>query len=306
VNKSVPTTEIKDEDIRGKTNTGFDISVQDLVASARNPESSDLSFDFTSDTYMPFVSMWGETGTMKVYSVSNPESGQETSLLCRLALALKDTGSLEEAAYVVENIIERKPYDGYWYHTLASAYTSLYEPERALGVIKRGLKNVRDDAMLYDNAYRLLRDKGRLDEGISMLEVGTKQAQKDTHILYAPLINYLLSRGDINSALDKAQENVSRNSRQSYAYSKRGSVYRAMGKWDQALDDYRRAIELDPQDIFSHIGLGEVFESLQRYDEALLEFQKAQSLAQEKNSKWGMRSSSEHIERIKRLQSHPT
>ncbi len=302
VNKDIPPTEIADEDIEGKTNSGSQLFVRDLAATAKNSKAPDVSFDFISEKFATFSSEWIESGVMNDITASNPESGQEIALLNNFAFVLMDMGLHRQAVHAIERIIEHRPHDGFWYSRLASIYQKLNEREGAFDVINKGLKNASDYSTLYDDAYELLRDEGRLDEGISMLERGIQQAKKNTQVLYRALIHDLLYRRvDLSGALQKAQENITKNGINSSAYWQRGSVYGAMESWDEALNDYELAITLDPQDMFSHFERGKVLQHLKRYHEALLEFQQVQYLAKEKNSEWGMDVASEHIEAIEKI-----
>lgn len=274
VNRDEQPVEVKDGNIHGKTNTEADLTVADLVASARDPRSSELSFNFVSANSQIIKSE---------ISALHPSSGQEMGLLLNLSNVLEDMGLGQEAILIMEEQIKRMPNAEKWYTKLLETYIRSGEEEKAWDIIKKALRHVPRNPFIYGQAYYFLRQARRNDEAYSMLQKGIKKATNHTDLLYGPLISKLFVEGNLGEALTLANENIRRNPHSPDAYLDRGRIYERMGSMEAALDDLKHATDLESRrDPWSYIEQGRVLQKLKRYDQALDAFHQAKLLAEKR------------------------
>lgn len=210
--------------------------------------------------------------------VAEGSDNDHTAAMLRQALTCQQTGRVQEALRLYEQVLATEPANARALNFAATAYVQFGEVARAVKLLKRATAADPNYAEAYHNLGVVLRDAGRLEEaavayrrmleivpsdaegyndlGIVLRKMGKAAAAKEAyrHAIdlrpdyadaYYNLGNVLLSEDRVEEAIRSYQRAVGLKSGDSRLYRMLGIALQSRGKLDEAIINYRRALDID-------------------------------------------------------------
>jgi len=128
------------------------------------------------------------------------------------------------------------------------------------------------------NLYIMLRDTGRIEEEIEVLDQIIKIDIKNP-VAYFDRALANESIGNHDAAIDDYGLAIAFNSNYHAAYNNRGNVLSQLNRNQEAISDLTQSIKLLPNSHASYLNLGILYNKLSRYNEALVVLSKAHQIA---------------------------
>ena len=131
-------------------------------------------------------------------------------------------------------------------------------------------------ASLVRNGVAALKAK-HYDQALSSFTAALNMSPKkdSASVIYNLRAEAYLLKGELNAALDDANESIRLNPGLAGGYVERGTAYRRKGEREKAMNDFDNAIRLNPQFFAGYLGRGVVYRELGDYDEAIKLYNKA-------------------------------
>jgi tetratricopeptide (TPR) repeat protein len=179
------------------------------------------------------------------------------------AIQLHQSGQLEEAGRLYQDILTRRPDNPDALHLFGVLLYQLGQAERAVALIERAVALQPRVAAYYSNLGEVYRALGQNDRAIAACRTAMRLQPE-----YPEAINNLglalLARGDNEEALAQFQTAVRLKPDFAMAYNNLGNVIRIQGDHDRAIDLFREALRHDPRLAEAHSNLGQLlFENKQ-------------------------------------------
>lgn len=152
--------------------------------------------------------------------------------LRNLAFELRDNGSYQQAAYVLEAAIKLYPTSSRSYPALAGVYTKLGK-----------------SAPTTEAVFIKMIDDGKVDEALLVYE-NDRKAFPEWKMISEDQLNYagyrLLQKEDFTNAIKVFQLNVRANPNSFNVFDSLGEAYMMSGKKNEAVTNYKKSLELNP------------------------------------------------------------
>ncbi len=135
-------------------------------------------------------------------------------------------------------------------HEKANLYYSM--------LIKLNYQGKGDGPIIYSNYSRILEEQGDTAKSIEILKAGRAKYPNDRSLLNKE-INYYLTSGKNQEALQSLKEAVDADHNNPGLYAIQGSVLENLGETAQAEVAYKKAIELEPENFDANYNLGAMY-----------------------------------------------
>jgi len=212
----------------------------------------------------------------KVTAVSAVSSifTQQIGMKLRNGLALHNSGQLEQAKSIYEEILKLDPkhFDAMQLLGMLSAQTG--QLDKALKLLADALKINAASFSVHNNFGNVLKELQRFDEALASFDraIELKRDYSEAYYNRGIVLQEFQRFDDALLSYDKAIEHKSYFAE---AYFNRGNVLKELHRFEEALASYDYAIEVkkDYAEAYSNRGL--VLKEFKRLDEALASFDKA-------------------------------
>jgi tetratricopeptide (TPR) repeat protein len=125
-------------------------------------------------------------------------------------------------------------------------------------LIKMNYQGKDDGPIVYANYSRILEAQGDTAKSIEILKAGRAKYPNDRALLNKE-INYYLTAGKNQEALQSLKEAVAADPENPGLYAIQGSVLENLGETAQAETAYKRALELEPENFDANYNLGAMY-----------------------------------------------
>lgn len=190
------------------------------------------------------------------------------------AIQLHQSGQLEQAGRLYQNILAKRPNDADALHLLGVVLHQVGRHEQAAQLIERALAIQPNAASYYSNLAEVYRTLGQIDRGIECCRMALRLQPE-----YPEAVNNLglglLAKGDNMGAMVQFKIAVQLKPDFAMAHNNLGNVTRIQGDFDSAIRHFREALKHDPQSAEAHSNLGQLLLERKQLDEALKHCQEA-------------------------------
>jgi tetratricopeptide (TPR) repeat protein len=211
------------------------------------------------------------------FSRVRPQSKYYVNARTHMAYLLETQEKHAEAIKILEELIAAKEKKPEIYLMLASVYEAMNDYDKALAVVKEGLKQ---DSKNVDLMFRLgvILDKKGDKEGCirqmrAILEIEPNHAEALNYIGYT----YAEQGVRLDEALDLVQKAAKLRPDSGYIVDSLGWVYFQKGQYDEAVRYLEKAAVLTPDDPTINEHLGDAYFKKQMYEESLERYKRALS-----------------------------
>ena len=125
-------------------------------------------------------------------------------------------------------------------------------------LIKMNYQGKDDGPIIYSNYSRILEAQGDTAKSIEILKAGRAKYPNDRGLLNKE-INYYLTAGKNQEALQSLKEAVAADPENPGLYAIQGSVLENLGETAQAETAYKKALELEPENFDANYNLGAMY-----------------------------------------------
>jgi protein O-GlcNAc transferase len=201
-------------------------------------------------------------------------SNRDEAQSLQLAFSLHRGGKYADAAKLYRKILKRNPRQSHALHSLGIIEAADGNHAEAARLMARSLSVQPASVPFMQNYATVL---CQLEEYKTASEVCLRGLEADStnaYLLYVAA-GALFKQGQLQDALLKFDQLLSREPNHIAAITERSSVLLAMDQHDAALAGIEKAIALDPQYPEAHLNRGVLYGQLKRYDEAIAAFDKA-------------------------------
>ena len=177
---------------------------------------------------------------------SSFKNSQEIAKLLQQGLNLHNSGKINDAKLIYEQILKKQNNHFDALQLLATAYGQQKNPELALRYFDQAIQINRTNPAIFNNKGIVLKELQRFDEAVQSYEA-------------ALLIN----------------------PKYAAAYNNKGNALQALKRFDEALLNYEAALDIKPDYIEAHNNKGNALKELKRFDHALQSYEAALLINQE-------------------------
>jgi tetratricopeptide (TPR) repeat protein/serine/threonine protein kinase len=193
--------------------------------------------------------------------------------VCLLAVALGQTGAVEEAVAVLRQAQQRYPGD-FWVNQRLAEWLEKLSPGHLEEVLRYrtvavALRPLSPGA--HNNLGNVLYHKGQLEEAIAEYRQALR-LNKDDPLPHNNLGNALWDKGRLDEAVAEYREALRLKKDFAQVHYNLGIALRATGQVDEAIAEYRQAIRIQPDYAPAHVNLGAALCDKGRLDEAIAEY----------------------------------
>jgi len=193
------------------------------------------------------------------------------------ANGLLRAGRWEEAATLIERLVEASPSSFDIYEDLGFAYLSLGRSSDAERAYRMSLTNLPDHAERLWGLGESLRRQNRLDEAIERFEAALER-RPDFGEAHLGLTLSLATQGDLPRALEHARRHAEINPGSAIAWSNLATVATRMGLHDEAVAASARLLDLTPTEPQAHYQHWDALHSAGRREDSLAALRRAREM----------------------------
>lgn len=187
----------------------------------------------------------------------DPKAMIEVDNLFNDAIIASETGKLELAGQIYEDVLGRQPNFVIAYEYAAYNYYKMGKLDEAVRLLERTIHMNLETSSLQARLGLYYQETGRMKDSIRILE---KTLQRDEN--YVEAHNYLgvsfFKDGQLMRAIDSFQKAIHLDKNYAMAMNNLGNCYFALEKFDEAAAEYKKALSVDPKLASAHNGLGVV------------------------------------------------
>ena len=203
---------------------------------------------------------------------------------------IKAQDKAQRAKQVMESYLQQHPRDAYVCSKLGALYSQLGENQKALKLLKTGLKsNPETPAMLFELHYHLanaLVQEQKSDSAVKHYQKAIAQNLLPKLKLgaYHNFASLCYQVRDYQSAEQLYEHCLKIEPRFAMAYYNLGLTYRAMGRSFKAVSAYQQAIKLDPNYPWAYQNLGLLLLKQGQIEDSVKALQQAIALHKQQNT----------------------
>ncbi len=190
------------------------------------------------------------------------------------AVIASETGSLERAREMYEEVIRRQPDFLIAYDYASYNLYKMGEISGAILLLKKAVRNAPDDDSLLARLGLYYQEAERLEESLEVLKRAIK-INPD----YAEAHNYvgvsLYKSGRIEEAIEAFNESIGLDKDYAMAMNNLGNCYLALRQYERSAEEYQKAIALDDHLASAYNGLAAVYYRQDRVEEAIETWEKS-------------------------------
>lgn len=192
-----------------------------------------------------------------------------------LALAYKQTGSLEKAKEAISKSIDLEPNNHTAYNALGNILSDMGKPEKATKAYYKSIELNDDFFPAYSNLSMQLLSLGQNSEALKYIKKAIELNPDSLDVLNSYSI-VLKNIGDYNKAIETLNKVIDKYPRYAAAHNNLGLIY-ATEKEDfiKAEQSFKTAIEIDASVAEYYNNLGSLLYNINRSDEAITILEKA-------------------------------
>ena len=195
----------------------------------------------------------------------------------QLALAQHQSGELNRAATIYEQILKVNPRHVDALHLLGVIAAQQNDPARAVTLIGKALKMDPSHSTAHFNRASALKQLGRLDAALAGYDaaIALQPDHAEAHCYRGMVLRDLRHW---EAAIASCERALALRPRYAEAYVAIGKVYKEQRLWEEALANHDRAIQINPRLVEAYCERGIALRELDRRDEALLCYERALEL----------------------------
>ncbi|MCP5119986.1 MAG: tetratricopeptide repeat protein [bacterium] len=194
--------------------------------------------------------------------------GSEVDELIHRALALHNSGRLDEAAALCKKILRLQPGHADALHLLGLAVRQAGEPEIAAVLIGEAIKHNSSVALYHYNLSGLRQDQGKPSDALAALDEAIR-LDPDLAEAHNKRGDLLCQLGRLTEALGALDQALSLSPDYAGAHNYKGNALRELRRAEDALEAYDEALRLQPHYAEAHSNRGIAFRDLGRLQDAL-------------------------------------
>ena len=175
-------------------------------------------------------------------------------------------GTLRANLYQYERQFESTPPDIEAGFFLSEAYLKLKELEEAAKVLESILEKQPGDLEAMLALEKTYTSAGQLEKAIDLLQQLAEADSLRARVYYQKIAEHYLTMGDTKSAETWMVETLKVNANDARSHAKLGDVYRKRGDLDKAAESYLEAIDVDPRAYDLYFVLAEIYIQLNKED----------------------------------------
>jgi tetratricopeptide (TPR) repeat protein len=203
-------------------------------------------------------------GVLKQAITKNPDFADAIVLLAQLNLK---TGNAPAAVQALTELLKKRPELTGARLLLAEAHQVTGHLDEAVNILQEHLRSAPQDSQSYFFLGLLFRQQNKNDEARKAFEK-VRELTPDNAASLDQLVELDIANKDFNSAMSKAQQELTRAPNAAISHYLVGKVHAAMHSWDQAEAELSRALELDAKFSRAYDGLIAVYVTRGKLPEA--------------------------------------
>jgi len=207
-------------------------------------------------------------------TASNPAVVQQIAAKLQQGLALHNSGQLEQARVIYEEILKLNPTHYNSLQLLGAIATQTRQWTKALDLYASALTLNPQNPVVFYNQGIVLEELKRLDEALTSYDKAIELKQ-DYANAYLNRGNVLQELMQLDAALQSFERCIECKHDFAEAHYNRGNVLNKLKRLDESLLSYAQAIRYKNEYFEAYISLGNVFKELKRLEEALASYDKA-------------------------------
>jgi tetratricopeptide (TPR) repeat protein len=190
------------------------------------------------------------------------------------AIALHQSGALEQAARIYQTILERDPHQADALHLLGLVAYQKKDPHRAIGLISQAIAVNPNVAAFYSNLAEAYRGTGQLERAAACCR--TALALAPDHAEAANNLGLaLLAQGNADAAADQFRDALRLKPGDAVFHNNLGNALRLQGDAAAARAQFHQALAIVPEFAEAHSNLGQLLLEQNDYQSALRHCQEA-------------------------------
>jgi predicted O-linked N-acetylglucosamine transferase (SPINDLY family) len=197
--------------------------------------------------------------------------------LVQSALEYRQTGNLEQAERLYNNVLELRPRNADAYYGLGNIMQDRGKLDEAITSYKKTIQLKPNFVGAYYNLGSIFKEKGQFDEAIQCYQ---KCMRLDP--TYAGTYNTLgaifQNKKNFDEAIQYFQRALLLDPNFDQPYNNLGLVFQEKGQLDDAIEYYQKALQLNPNYAKAHYNLGNALQEKGQLDEAIACYQKVSEL----------------------------
>lgn len=189
-------------------------------------------------------------------------------------LALHESGQLDQARLVYEDILSKHPKNFDATHLLGVIAFQCGDSEKCVELISRAIKINPYVALAYNNIGNALMELNRTEEALSHYNkaISLKPDYADAYCNRGDALSQLMK---IDQAITSYQRAITINPSYANAYNNLGNAFRAAGRAKESIKNYERSLLLNPKNVEAIFNLGNVLKEMRLYAQAIEKYRKA-------------------------------
>ena len=210
----------------------------------------------------------------KFVATINPLAAQQIAAKLQQGFALHNTGQLEQARILYEEILKLDPkhFDALQLSGTIAAQTKQWD--KAIRLLTEALKINTTNASVYVNLGLVLNEFKRFEEALKSFDRAIKLNFKYIEAYHKRGL-VLIELKRFEEALKSFDRAIDLKPDYAEAYTNRGIVLNEFKRFGEALSSYDKAIELRPDYAEAYTNRGNVLKELNRLEEALTSYDRA-------------------------------
>jgi predicted TPR repeat methyltransferase len=192
--------------------------------------------------------------------------------LLQIALNYHQTGNLEQAEKVYQQILEMNPDDANVLHLYGILSGQLGKYDQAFALISQGLELEPNNSTFHNSMGNVLWGMEKFADAIKHYETAIT-LQPNAPISQNNLGNLFLKLEQYEKAIQHYQAAIALKSDYAEAYYNLGLTFSKLNKQEEAIKNFQKALKLEPSYAKAHGQLALLFQQSNQLDEALEQYQ---------------------------------
>lgn len=204
----------------------------------------------------------------------DPKTIIEVDNMFNEAIIASETGNLEAASHLYEEVLQKQPNFIIGYEYAAYNFYKMGNIEEAINLLEKAVHMNLVSNSLLARLGLYYQEAGKIEDSIAILERVVRQDKN-----YAEAYNYLgvsyYKSGLLMKAVDSFKKALALDNDYAMAMNNLGNCYLALKKYDLAEEEYKKAISVDDRLASAHNGLGAAYYRQELVGEALISWEKS-------------------------------
>ena len=192
------------------------------------------------------------------------------------AVSLHQSGKLQQAKVIYQQILELEPNNADALHLLGLVFHQSGQSDTAITLIKQALEIFPNQLNFLSNLANILREAGEFQQAVLVYKhVIQFQNRPQSAEIYNNLGMSLHKLNRFQQAVQAYYGAIQLNPEYDQAYSNLAAALIEQKQFDEALDVCRQALEIEPVNFTAYCNLGNIYKEQGQFEDAIQSYQQA-------------------------------